>query len=260
MPTLESREPDPDRALQIAHHGLILLGLVGSTVHGLAIGGHDDRDELGVAIEPPEHLLGTKRFDHLIWRTQAPGAPSGAGDVDLTVYGLRRYCMLARKGSLTVLLPLFAQGEDLVHVTPEGERLRAIAPWFATRQADRALLGYLAAQQRRIADPAHVRDRERVADGYDGKYAMHALRIAHQGTEFLTTGTITLPVAEPRRTEIMAIRRGEVDSAAALDAVARAAGELEDALASTSLPERVDDDRLDAWPAATYRQAWDAAG
>jgi hypothetical protein len=123
MPTLESREPDPDRALQIAHHGLILLGLVGSTVHGL-----------------------------------------------------------------------------------------------------------------------------------------RSLRIAHQGTEFLTTGTITLPVAEPRRTEIMAIRRGEVDSAAALDAVARAAGGLEDALASTSLPERVDDDRLDAWLAATYRQAWDAAG
>jgi hypothetical protein len=259
VPTLESKEPDPDRAQEIAHRGLILLGLVGSTVHGLALGGHDDRDELGVTIEPPEHLLGTKRFEHLVWRTQPAGAPSGAGDVDLTVYGLRRYCLLARKGSLTVLLPLFAQGDDLIHVTPEGERLRAIAPWFATRQAGQALLGYLAAQQRRIADPAHVRERERVADGYDGKYAMHALRIAHQGTEFLSTGAITLPVPEPRRSEIMAIRRGETDSAGALAAVARAARELEDALAATRLPERVDDDRLDRWLAQTYRDAWDRA-
>jgi len=257
VPTLESKEPDRDRALQIAHHGLILLGLVGSTVHGLELGGHDDRDELGVTIEPPEHLLGTRRFEHLIWRTQPAGAPSGAGDVDLTVYGLRRYCMLARKGSLTVLLPLFATGDDLIHVTPEGERLRAIAPWFATRRTGRALLGYLEAQRRKIADPAHVRERERVADGYDGKYAMHALRIAHQGTEFLATGTITLPMTQPRRGEIMAIRRGETRSTEALAAVDRAARELEEALARTSLPETVDDDRLNAWLATTYREAWD---
>ncbi|MDO9407537.1 DNA polymerase beta superfamily protein [Patulibacter sp.] len=259
MPTVESLEPDPDRAMAIAHDGLILLGLVGSTVHGLALGGHDDRDELGVTIEPPEHLLGTRRFDHLVWRTQPEGAPSGAGDVDLTVYGLRRYCMLARKGSLTVLLPLFAQGDDLVHITPDGERLREIAPWFATRQAGRALLGYLEAQRRKIADPAHVRDRERVADGYDGKYAMHALRIAHQGAEFLGTGAITLPVAEPRRSEIMAVRRGEVDSDGALAAVDAAARRLEEALAATRLPDHVDDGRLDAWLATTYRDAWDRA-
>lgn len=257
MPALDSREPDDARALRVAHDGLILLAVVGSTVHGLDLGGHDDRDELGVTIEPPEHLLGTRRFEHLVWRTQGPGRPSGAGDVDLTVYGLRRYCMLARKGSLTVLLPLFAEGDALIHVTPAGRELRTIAPWFATRRAGRALLGYLAAQRRRIADPGQVRERERVGDGYDGKYAMHALRIALQGEELLRTGRISLPVPEPWRGRIMAVRRGEVAAADALAAVDEAAARLESQLAVARVPEETDDERLNAWLARMYRDEWD---
>jgi hypothetical protein len=45
--SLNTREPDPERARRIAEHGLILRGLVGSTVHGLSNPGTDDRDEMG---------------------------------------------------------------------------------------------------------------------------------------------------------------------------------------------------------------------
>jgi len=38
---------------------------------------------------------------------------------------------------------------------------------------------------------------------------MHALRIAHQGHELVTTEWITLPIPEPHRSRLMAVRRGE---------------------------------------------------
>ena len=41
-------------------------------------------------------------------------------------------------------------------------------------------------------------------------YAMHALRIAHQGSELLSTGRITLPIAEPVRSRLMEVRRGDI--------------------------------------------------
>ena len=63
--TEHSREPDRERSREIAERGLILRATVGSLVHGLANPGTDDRDELGVCIEPPEDLLGFRRFEHM---------------------------------------------------------------------------------------------------------------------------------------------------------------------------------------------------
>jgi hypothetical protein len=43
--------------------------------------------------------------------------PSGPGDLDLTIYGLRKYCRMALKGSPTVLLLLFIDGEHVIERT-----------------------------------------------------------------------------------------------------------------------------------------------
>lgn len=45
-----------DRGAALA--GEILRTVVGSGVHGIAIPGTDDHDEMGVYIEPPEVVLG----------------------------------------------------------------------------------------------------------------------------------------------------------------------------------------------------------
>ncbi|MFA9271687.1 MAG: DNA polymerase beta superfamily protein, partial [Baekduiaceae bacterium] len=216
--TLHSLEPDPVRAREIAERGLILRTTVGSVVHGLSNPGTDDRDELGVCIEPPDYLLGTRRFEHFVYRTQPDGHPSGPGDLDLTVYGLRKFCGLAMKGSPTVLLPLYVEGEHLLVTSETGDRLRALAPEFVSRSTGRAFLGYLDAQRRGLVGERHAtrtRERSRL-HGYDTKYAMHALRIAHQGVELLTDGVITLPVAEPARRGLRAVRAGGVPLAAVL--------------------------------------------
>jgi uncharacterized protein len=168
-PTLHTLEPDPERARTIAERGLILRTTVGSVVHGLSNPGTDDRDELGVCIEPPEYLLGFRRFEHFVYRTQPEGSPSGPGDLDLTVYGLRKYCGLALKGSPTVLLPLFVDDDHVLARTGLGEELQALAPAFVSRAAGRAFLGYLDAQRRGLLGERHAtRTRELShVHGYD---------------------------------------------------------------------------------------------
>lgn len=58
----------------------ILRSVVGSGVHGIAIAGTDDHDEMGIYIEPPEYVLAVEihRQDY-VWRTQPEGVRSGAG-------------------------------------------------------------------------------------------------------------------------------------------------------------------------------------
>src|SRR6476620_123308 len=95
----------------VAEPNTVLLGLVGSTVHGVTVDSADDRDEMGICIEPPEYVAGLRRFEQWVYRTQPEGARSGPGDIDRTVYSLRKWCRLALAGNPTVmLLPARARG------------------------------------------------------------------------------------------------------------------------------------------------------
>lgn len=78
----------------------MLRTVVGSGVHGIAIEGTDDHDEMGVFVEPADRVLGLGRpANHYVYRTQPEGARSGPGDVDLVMYSLRKYLRLATKGN-----------------------------------------------------------------------------------------------------------------------------------------------------------------
>jgi hypothetical protein len=47
-----------EQARALAAAGLILRVQVGSGVHGTSISGQDDRDEMGLCLEPPEYVTG----------------------------------------------------------------------------------------------------------------------------------------------------------------------------------------------------------
>lgn len=256
MGVLASKELDVERARQIAEDGCVLRTLVGSSVHGLGNPATDDRDEMGVCIEPEEYVLGLREFEHFVSRTQAEGRPSGPGDLDLTVYGLRKWCRLAMRGSPTVLLILFVEGKDVLVRSEIGEQLQRLAPAFVSRRTGEAFLGYLNAQRRAFEDE-RPRTRERSAEhGYDTKYAMHALRIGEQGRELLESGRITLPIAEPQRSHLMAVRRGEPTQAEVKAMLDQAESCLQRALASTLLPERADGDAINAFLVDAYERKW----
>lgn len=258
MPT-EVADSWPPAYRDIAIDGTILRTLVGSTVHGLEVPGLDDRDEMGICIEPPEHVIGTGNFRHWVCRTQPEGVPSGAGDLDLTIYSLRRYAELALKGSPTTLLPMYAPDDNLVSITPLGERLRAEADMFLSMRLRESFLGYMRAQRSKFVDgdgkPLPERDREVGEKGYDTKYAMHMLRIGNQGIELLETGTLSLPLPEPLRTDIFSVRSGEPALAEIIDRANELEARLE-AFTSSDLPETPDLDRVDRFLTEAYREAW----
>ncbi|CAA9478919.1 MAG: hypothetical protein AVDCRST_MAG85-535 [uncultured Solirubrobacteraceae bacterium] len=259
MPLVRSKERDREVARRIAEEGTILRAVVGSQLHGLNNPGTDDRDEMAVCVEPREYVLGLREFEHYVYRTQAEGDPSGPGDLDLVVYGLRKYCRLALKGSPTVLLLLFvSDGEHVVSRTSLGERLQALAPAFVSRRTGRAFLGYLEAQRRGLLGERHAtRTRERSREhGYDTKYAMHSLRIGAQGHELLTTGRITLPVPEPQRELLMRVRRGEPTLDEIVAEIDATTARLEQAVRDSDVPEDADRDAVDRFLVEAYEESW----
>lgn len=277
VPNLESSLGSPtedpehteygDRAAALG--GEILRTVVGSGVHGIAIAGHDDHDEMGVYVEPPEQLFGlAKNWEHYVFRTRPEGARSGPGDTDLVIYSLRKYLRLAVKGNPTALLPLYAQGDDVLVLTPLGEELRALAPSLLSRHAVWRFLGYMDSQRKRLTlrgtRPGTSSRPDLVARyGYDVKYASHALRLAYQGREVVRDAWLTLPIPPAERERVLAIKRGDVpDLKDVLAEIDEVKAEVERMLSagSTPLPEEPDLATVQAWCIDAYRRSWGWSG
>jgi len=247
--------------------GEILRTVVGSGVHGIAIAGTDDHDEMGVFIEPPAHVVGLKApMDHYAFRTQPEGARSGHGDTDLVMYSLRRYLRLALKGNPTALLPLFAPTESVLLTTPLGDELRGLGPAVLSQRAVHRFLGYMNAQRDRLLGIRHggLPNRpELVARyGYDVKYASHALRLALQGLEVVRDGRLTLPMPPAERERVLRVKRGDVpERDAVVREIADVQAEIEERLAAgrTPLPAEPDLAAVSDWSVRAHRRHWNWA-
>jgi len=274
---------------EIAERGLILRGTVGSTAHGLHLAGTDDRDEMGIAVEPPDRVIGLTAFEQHIHRTAEerlrhdPSADqrahgrtprSQAGDLDLTVYSLRKYAKLAASGNPTVQILLFVEP---LFINRWGARLRENADLFASKEAGARFLGYLQAQRERLLGQ---RGQMRVTrtelierHGYDTKFAMHAVRLGYQGIEYLETGRLSLPM-DAGREYCMAVRLGQVPLSEVVgvledlerkicvltygqEVVPESAAARRDYTQGTStLPARADRQKLDELLVEIYTEAW----
>ncbi len=244
-----------DEARRLAEQGMVFRAQVGSGVHGTAVAGSDDRDEMGICLEPPEYVTGlsrvprgtgattaTVRFEqyerHTAW--DLPGGlsrRSGAGDLDVVIYTARKWCRLALDGNPTVLLLLFVPESETVYCSAAGEELRTNASAFLSRRVADRFLGYLESQRRGMLGLARTNRPELVAHyGYDTKYAMHAVRLGLQGIELLSTGTLSLPVREPDLSVLRAVRAGQYSRDDVVDMVADVTERLRAAAESSDLP------------------------
>ncbi len=180
-----------EEARALAEQGLILRAQVGSGVHGTSISGQDDRDEMGICLEPPSFVTGVARVPrgiaaastvafeqfqrHTVW--DRPGGlanRSGAGDLDVVVYAARKWARLALAGNPTVLLVLFVPDEEVVFRNEAGAELVANAHRFVSRAAADRFLGYLRSQRDAMTGRtgAHTNRPELVAaHGYDTTFA-----------------------------------------------------------------------------------------
>jgi uncharacterized protein len=204
----------------IALDNEILRGVVGSTTHGTAIEGQDERDEMAVFVEPPENVCGLEPCDHYIYRDQPEGVRSQPGDLDLTMYSLRRYCRLAAQGNPSVIMLLWLPA--YMSKAPAGAELIGMREAFISRESGQRYLGYLSAQKAKLKgerSPKVGRPELVEKYGYDTKFAMHALRLGLQGIEVMTHRRLTLPVAEPDLTTLRAVRSGQTSLADALQMI-----------------------------------------
>lgn len=258
--TLESFGMPP-----IAPGPTILRGIVGSTVHGLALDGTDDRDEMGVCVESPMQVIGLRQFEQIVYRTAAErehrvDAKSQHGDLDLVVYSLRKYCRLALNGNPTILVLLFLPEASLTTTTSTGMALRALAPYFASRRVVKAFLGYLHDQkQRLLGERGQKRTHRPELDsqhGYDTKYAMHMLRLGFQGLEYLDTQRLSLPMPEPERDFLMRVRRGEINMLDVIDKAKELEDKMRSGLSDSALPTEPNQRAVDLFLIDTYRDIW----
>ena len=253
----------------IADAGTILRCQIGSGVHGTSIEGTDDRDEMGICTEPAEYVVGLRRFEqyehHTAWERDGGLANrSGAGDLDVTVYSLRKWMRLALAGNPSVLLPLFVPESEIVSATTLGEELRAMAPLIVSRQAGHRFAGYLNAQRTSmLSHEGKGRDctRPELIEryGFDTKFAGHMVRLGYQGVELLETGRITLPMPEWERQIVIGIRTGAYSMNDALDMASELEITLRGLLGTSPLPEHPDYEAADRWLIRAYRRAWAAA-
>ena len=113
----------------MAERTTILRVPAGSTLHGLHIPGTDDRDEVGVCIEDIDAAIGFSEFEQFIYRTAAEregkhDAPSQAGDLDLTIFSLRKFLRLAMQGNPQILQCLFVPRELCLQCDARGAQLQ----------------------------------------------------------------------------------------------------------------------------------------
>lgn len=205
----------------VAEPNIVLLSLVGSGVHGISLteehgapgAAQDDLDLMGICVEPPEYVLGLNTFDQYVFRTQPEGVRSGPGDIDLNVYGLRKWMRLALKGNPTIITPLWSPEHHIYDQEWPGWQLRTQRDKFVSKSMLRQYLGYMTAQRDRMQGIRGGKDCNRPelveAYGYDTKFAGHAVRLGHQGIELAADGKLTLPMVEWQRQMVIDVRTGK---------------------------------------------------
>lgn len=244
---------------EIAEKHTILRSTVGSTIHRLHLEGVDDRDEMGIAIEPPEMVFGLQQFEHYIHRDQPEGVKSQPGDLDLTIYSLRKYVKLAAAGNPTILILLYAPP---LMTTEWGSKLLENRHLFASKQAGPRFLGYMTAQKERMLG---LRGQMRVTrtdliekHGYDTKYAMHMLRLGFQGQEFLSLGELRLP-PDPSNVQMAfcrKVREGRVKFEDVILAAEQVEESLKKLITESKLPRTPDFKGIDRLVTDLYLDYW----
>ena len=213
---------------------ILLSGIVGSTAYGLATP-DSDIDRLGVFAAPTNALLGL--------RTPRESIVSHAPD--RTLHEARKWCSLALGGNPTVMELVWLPDDLYETRTPFGDELIGIRSAFLSAKRVRdAYLGYATQQFRKLenrGDGTFSADtRTRTA-----KHARHLARLAHQGRELYATGRLRVRLDAPEWYRAF----GEEVASGDLEAARRFLAEAEEEFdrIRTPLPDRPDEDTVEAW-------------
>jgi predicted nucleotidyltransferase len=212
-----------------------------------------------------EAFAGFSEFEQYIYRSAAEregrhDAPSAPGDLDLTIYGLRKFLRLALQGNPQILQTLFVPREKCVKLTALGEELQDLSFSIISKQAGRRYLGYLESQKQRLMGERGQKkvNRPELEEkfGYDTKYAMHILRLGFQGVELLSTGHISMPMTGEAWEFTYHTRLGKVPLQDVLTRAGELERELKDLTETGPMPETPDREQVESWMLDVYKLVW----
>lgn len=240
---------------------LILVGRRGSEAHGTYVpttdpNGVDDRDLMGIVIQPPAGYLGLKEWNEAqtikdVW--------------DVVLYDIRKFVRLLSKANPNVWTLLWLREEDYLLKTDLGQTLIQNRGLFTAKDAfHAAFIGYARGQMYRMThhqgDPKRGfmgAKRKALVEkyGYDCKNAAHLVRLLHMGTEFLQTGELQVfrtwdaGMLKEIKTGQWSLERVE---AYAADAFKKA----DEVYAKSPLPAAVDMDEIERLLVAVIQAEW----
>lgn len=246
--SLTETEHSTEACWRIAERNLIVLSEYGSHLHGIN-GPDSDRDFMGVCIEPANVRLGFTKFSMYQYRTQPTGEPSGKGDVEITVHGLRKWVRLAAEGDFNAILLLFTPAGKILHEEWPMQRIRFVAHLFITRAAGHKFGSYVEHNLRQlVAQHEHHVDKP--------KYQSHVARIAMQGIDLMLNGTITLPMKDDDRELLLGIRSREVSQTDTLNIIAQLNAILQREAQRAPLPAEPSYDAISKVLVDLYTEWW----
>lgn len=189
-------------------------------------------------------------------------------ELDWVGNSLRKYFMMIRKGNPAAITALFAPQECLMVDTAIGRAARRVGETLIGLNVYSSFRGFannLRHQVIRGSDaPARLNRESLVQEfGFDTKAGYHAVCLAHQGKELLTTGKLTLPMDPEIRNLCLDIRRGKLKVEQVLALIDAGISELDLAFERAKkkglLLEEPDTAEAEDFLVSTYMRHWDYA-
>lgn len=180
---------------------LIFSAVVGSRGYGVE-DPESDTDIAGVAIEPPETILGLGNFEERI-------TSSDAGQS--IIYGLKKYIRLCLNGNPTVNEVLWAKPHQTVD--PYAQWLVELRTSLVSKKTLKAYYHYMDNQIARLKGERGQKNVNRAdliaKHGFDTKYAYHIVRLGLMGQVLGQTCKIPMPLDPLHQTMLRDIRHGK---------------------------------------------------
>ena len=202
--------------------------VMGSRAYGLDEEG-SDTDRRGIYLPPAE----------LQWSLYGVPEQLENDETEEVYWELQKFVTLALKANPNILECLYSPIVE--HAAPVAEELLDMREAFLSRLVYQTYNGYVLSQFKRIAQ--HRRNNE---GEIKWKHPMHLIRLLIAGIRTLREGAVPVAVEEYRE-ELLAIRRGEMPWNEVDSWRLRLHEEFDRAYQETSLPERPDYDRANAF-------------
>lgn len=242
-----------ERHRKVAEDNLIWLVRTGSAMYGTQLE-DSDIDLTGVCVEPPEVALGMltgQPFQQ--YQNHVPGEKIQPGAEDKTVFSLRKFAYLCASGDPNLTPMLFTPTSEVR--TEWSDDLQRCREVFISKYTGYRFFGYA----KSIAAEQVVKDTMRRSElidkyGFDTKAAYHMLRVAHTGTQLMTTGEITLPMKLAGH--LVDVRLGMYSRDDVLSEFHHQMDLLDGAINSSDLPYQPDYTKINEWVARLHLLYW----